>query len=105
MPGGYDHNWVLNPAASRPAANVYDPTSGRTLEVTTDQPGIQFYTGNFLDGSLIGKDGTVYGKHAGFCLETQHFPDSPNQTSFPNTILRPGKVFRSTTIYQFGVRR
>ena len=105
VPGGYDHNWVLNPAASHPAASVYDPISGRTLEVTTDQPGIQFYTGNFLNGSLIGKDGMVYGKHAGFCLETQHFPDSPNQPSFPNTILRPGKVFRSTTIYQFGVRR
>ena len=103
VPGGYDHNWLLNPAG--PAARVYDPASGRTLEVTTDQPGVQFYTGNFLDGSLIGKGSMVYGPHAGFCLETQHFPDSPNQPSFPNTILRPGEVFRSTTVYQFGVKK
>ena len=103
VPGGYDHNFVLNPAG--PAARVFDPASGRTLEVTTDQPGIQLYTGNFLDGSLTGKGGTVYGQHAGFCLETQHFPDSPNQPGFPNTILRPGEVFQSTTIYQFGVRK
>ena len=103
VPGGYDHNWVLNPAS--PAARVYDPASGRTLDVTTDQPGIQFYTGNFLDGSLVGKGGTVYGPHAGFCLETQHFPDSPNQPGFPSTILRPGEVFRSSTVYQFGVRK
>ena len=104
VPGGYDHNWVLNSGNSSLAASVYDPISGRTLEVTTDQPGIQLYTGNFLDGSLTGKDGIVYGQHAGFCLETQHFPDSPNQPGFPNTILRPGETFRSTTVYQFGVR-
>ena len=103
VPGGYDHNFVLNPAG--PAARVFDPASGRTLEVTTDQPGIQLYTGNLLDGSLTGKGGTVYGPHAGFCLETQHFPDSPNQPGFPSTILRPGEVFQSTTIYQFGVRK
>ena len=102
VPGGYDHNFVLNPAG--PAARVFDPASGRTLDVTTDQPGIQLYTGNFLDGSLTGKGGTVYGPHAGFCLETQHFPDSPNQPGFPNTILRPGEVFRSSTVYRFGVR-
>ena len=104
VPGGYDHNWVLNSENPSLAASVYDPASGRTLEVTTDQPGIQCYTGNFLDGSLTGKNGTVYGQHAGFCLETQHFPDSPNQPGFPNTILRPGETFRSTTVYRFGVR-
>jgi len=105
VPGGYDHNWVLNPSTGQqPAATVYDPASGRTMEVITDQPGIQFYTGNFLAGSLTGKGGAVYGKHAGFCLETQHFPDSPNHPSFPNTILHPGELFRSTTTYRFAVR-
>ena len=104
VPGGYDHNWVLNSGNPSLAASVYDPISGRTLEVTTNQPGIQLYTGNFLDGSLTGKDGIVYGQHAGFCLETQHFPDSPNQPGFPNTILRPGETLRSTTVYRFGVR-
>jgi aldose 1-epimerase len=106
VPGGYDHNWVLNTATGQhPAASVYDPASGRTLEVTTDQPGIQFYTGNFLDGSLKGKGGTVYGQHAGFCLETQHFPDSPNQPKFPGTILKPGETYRTTSTYTFGVRK
>ena len=106
VPGGYDHNFVLNgPAGLQPAASVYDPASGRSMAVSTDQPGIQLYTGNFLDGSLTGKRGTVYGPHAGFCLETQHFPDSPNQPSFPNTVLRPGEAFRSSTVYQFGVRK
>ena len=105
VPGGYDHNWVLRSAVGpHPAARVYDPASGRTLEVRTDQPGLQFYTGNFLDGRLTGKGGTGYGPHAGLCLETQHFPDSPNQPGFPNTILAPGELFRSTTVYQFGVR-
>ncbi|MDQ2771785.1 MAG: galactose mutarotase [Bacteroidota bacterium] len=103
VPGGYDHNWVLHQAAGpHPAATVYDPVSGRTLHVATDQPGVQFYTGNFLDGTLTGKGGTVYGQHAGFCLETQHFPDSPNQPAFPNTILRPGETFHSRSTYQFG---
>jgi aldose 1-epimerase len=107
VPGGYDHNWVLNNAASKmhAAATVYEPVSGRTMEVTTDEPGIQFYTGNFLDGTLTGKGGTTYGKHAGFCLETQHFPDSPNQPTFPNTVLKPGETFRSTSVYKFGVRK
>ncbi|WP_210520030.1 aldose epimerase family protein [Hymenobacter terricola] len=106
VPGGYDHNWVLNTATGQhSAATVYEPVTGRTLEVTTDQPGIQFYTGNFLDGSLKGKGGTVYGKHAGFCLETQHFPDSPNEPRFPNTILKPGETFHSTSTYTFGVRK
>ena len=98
-PGGYDHNWALNPAS--PAAHVFDPASGRTLTVTTDQPGIQFYTGNFLDGTLTGKGGTVYGPYAGFCLETQHFPDSPNHPAFPSTILRPGHRLRTSTILAF----
>ncbi|TGE25806.1 galactose mutarotase [Hymenobacter aquaticus] len=106
VPGGYDHNWVLNqPGAElHPAATVYEPTSGRTLEVLTTEPGIQFYTGNFLDGTLTGKGGRVYGKHAGFCLETQHFPDSPNQPKFPSTILQPGDTLHSITVYRFGVR-
>ncbi|TGE24991.1 galactose mutarotase [Hymenobacter aquaticus] len=107
VPGGYDHNWVLNQpgAAPHPAATVYEPTSGRTLEVLTTEPGIQFYTGNFLDGTLTGKGNKVYGKHAGFCLETQHFPDSPNQPKFPSTTLQPGDTLHSTTLYKFGVRK
>ncbi len=106
VPGGYDHNWALNQATGQhSAATVYEPTTGRTMEVTTDEPGVQFYTGNFLDGSLKGKDGVVYGKHAGFCLETQHFPDSPNQVKFPNTILKPGETYHTTTSYTFGVRK
>jgi aldose 1-epimerase len=106
VPGGYDHNWVLNQATGQhSAATVYEPTTGRTMEVTTDEPGVQFYTGNFLDGSLKGKDGVVYGKHAGFCLETQHFPDSPNQPKFPSTILKPGETYHTTTSYTFGVRK
>ncbi|MBH8557751.1 aldose epimerase family protein [Hymenobacter negativus] len=106
VPGGYDHNWVLNAETGQhAAATVYDPASGRTLELTTDQPGIQFYTGNFLDGSLKGKGGTVYGLHAGFCLETQHFPDSPNEPKFPSTILRPGETYHTTSTYTFSVRK
>ncbi|MCI1186711.1 galactose-1-epimerase [Hymenobacter sp. DH14] len=106
VPGGYDHNWVLNNTTGQhSAATVYDPASGRTMEVTTDQPGIQFYTGNFLDGTLKGKGGTVYGKHAGFCLETQHFPDSPNQPKFPSTVLKPGETYHTVSTYTFGVRK
>ena len=105
VPGGYDHNWVLRGGPGpHPAARVYDPASGRTLTVTTDQPGVQLYSGNFLDGSLVGRGGVGYGRHAGFCLETQHFPDSPNQPAFPNTVLRPGETWRSRTAYAFGVR-
>ena len=102
---GYDHNWVLNGAGdlSVPAARLLHPPSGRTLEVRTTEPGLQFYSGNLLDGSLRGKDGTPYQKHAGLCLETQHFPDSPNHPSFPSTVLRPGEEFRSTTVFRFGV--
>ncbi|RTQ48148.1 galactose mutarotase [Hymenobacter gummosus] len=106
VPGGYDHNWVLNQTdGMHAAATVYEPTSGRTMTVTTTEPGLQFYTGNFLDGSLKGKGGEVYRKHAGFCMETQHFPDSPNQPKFPSTILKPGQTLHSTTVYRFGVRK
>lgn len=101
--GGYDHNYVLNHAAGQFArvARVHDPLSGRVLEVYTDQPGVQFYSGNFLDGSLTGKGGIQYVKHYGFCLETQHFPDSPNQPPFPSTLLKPGETYRTATTYKF----
>jgi aldose 1-epimerase len=104
--GGYDHNFVLQRSADGlvPAATVLEPKSGRILEVLTTEPGIQFYSGNFLDGSFAGKDGHVYQRRDGFCLETQHFPDSPNQPSFPSTILQPGVTLRSTTLYRFSAR-
>lgn len=102
---GYDHNFVLNRAdgAGAPtlAARVYEPTTGRVMEIHTTEPGLQFYSGNFLDGSLTGKGGVVYGHRTGFAMETQHFPDSPNQPGFPSTILRPGGEYRSRTIYSF----
>ena len=101
---GYDHNFVLDRSEGDSltlAARVYEPTSGRVMEVLTTEPAVQFYTGNFLDGSLTGKNGAVYEHRTGFCLETQHFPDSPNQPSFPSTILRPGEEYRSTTVYRF----
>jgi aldose 1-epimerase len=104
--GGYDHNWVLSQkeAGLKRAARLVHPPSGRMMEVYTTQPGIQFYTGNFLDGSLLHtQDQRKYVKHAGLCLETQHFPDSPNQPSFPNTILQPGETFHEVTEYRFGV--
>lgn len=100
-PAGYDHNWVLAGDGMRPVARVYEPVSGRTMEVCTDQPGLQFYSGNQLDGRLTGKNGQVYGPHAGLCLETQHFPDSPNHPRFPSTILRPGQTLRTSTILAF----
>jgi aldose 1-epimerase len=101
--GGYDHNFVLNSAGDLiKVAVLSEASSGRWMEVYTNQPGMQFYGGNFLDGTLTGKNGRVYKKHYGLCLETQHFPDSPNQPSFPNTILRPGEKFTSETIYKFG---
>ncbi len=101
--GGYDHNFALNNEEKfARVALLNDQSSGRWMEVYTDQPGIQFYGGNFLDGSLTGKGGKVYQKHYGLCLETQHFPDSPNQPGFPNTILKPGEVFESVTVYKFG---
>jgi aldose 1-epimerase len=102
-PVGYDHNYVLNGGGKglSLAARVYEPRSGRILEVQTTQPGVQLYTGNFLDGSLTGKRGVVYHQHTGFCLETQHFPDSVNQPKFPSVILRPGQTYRQTTLYKF----
>ncbi len=105
--GGYDHNFVLDkkPGELALAAAVYEPATGRTLEVWTTEPGIQFYGGNFLDGTLKGKSGKTYVHRGGFFLETQHFPDSPNRPEFPSTILRPGETYRSTTVYKFGVRR
>jgi aldose 1-epimerase len=104
---GYDHNWVLNATegALIHAAHVYEPTTGRVLDIYTDQPGLQFYSGNFLDGSNVGKEGRVYKHRFGFCLETQHFPDSPNHPDFPSTILRPGEEFRSTTIFAFSAHQ
>jgi aldose 1-epimerase len=104
--GGYDHNYVLSSGGGTMtlAACVVEPQSGRVMEILTDQPGIQFYSGNFLDGTIAGKGGRVYGKHWGFCLETQHFPDSPNQTGFPSTILRPGETYRTRTIHKFSVK-
>ena len=103
--GGYDHCWVIDGEAGelRIAARVTDPASGRVLETCTTQPGVQFYTSNFLDGSIVGKGGQSYGKHAGFCLETQHFPDSPNQPTFPSTVLRPGETYHEVTIYRVSV--
>ncbi len=104
---GYDHNWVLDGVGStgdlKHAARVVDPVSGRTLDISSAEPGIQFYSGNFLDGTITGKGGRVYGHRAALCLETQHFPDSPNHPNFPSTILRPGETYRSRTVFAFGV--
>lgn len=102
---GYDHNWVLNTKGdvSQLAAKVVSPASGVTLEVYTNEPGIQVYTGNFLDGTVTGKKGIVYNQRTGICLETQHYPDSPNKPEWPSVILEPGKVYQSTCIYKFGV--
>ncbi len=105
VPGGYDHNYVLNNKEKfAKVAELFDSISGRTMEVYTDEPGMQFYSGNFLDGSITGCNGVVYRKHFGLCLETQHFPDSPNHPEFPNTILRPGEEYRQKTVYKFGVK-
>jgi aldose 1-epimerase len=104
---GYDHNWVLDRggrAGLVHAARVVDPTSGRTLDVSTTEPGIQFYSGNVLDGTITGKGGRVYGRRSALALETQHFPDSPNQPHFPSNIVRPGDIYRSTTVWRCGVR-
>jgi aldose 1-epimerase len=104
---GYDHNWILNRrgAGLQQAAHVVEPTTGRTLEVATTEPGVQFYSGNFLDGSIKGKGGAVYGFRNGFCLETQHFPDSPNHPGFPTTTLKPGQTYSSETVFTFGVQK
>jgi len=102
--GGYDHNFVLNRQKATGlslAARVSDPASGRTMEVWTTEPGVQFYTGNFLDGSFKGKGGSVYQKRTALCLETQHFPDSPNHPSFPTTLVKPGEKYHTTTVYKF----
>jgi aldose 1-epimerase len=105
-PIGYDHNFVLRGDGRSPvlAARVREPKTGRVLELSTTEPGVQFYTGNFLDGTSKGKGGAVYRKHAGFCLEAQHFPDSVNHPEFPSTILRPGKTSTQTTVYKFSAR-
>jgi aldose 1-epimerase len=104
--GGYDHNWVLNNQDGKLAhvATLAEPTSGRVMEVWTMEPGLQFYCGNFLDGKLTGKGGKPYPFRSGLCLETQHYPDSPNQPKFPSTILTPGKTYRTTTIYKFSAK-
>jgi aldose 1-epimerase len=102
---GYDHNWVLNGKAGtlRQAVRVVEPSTGRVMEVLTSEPGVQFYIGNFLDGSLTGKGGKVYKQRFGFCLETQHFPDSPNKANFPSTVLKKGGRYQTTTIYKFSI--
>ncbi len=109
---GYDHNWLLDdevaPAAGdaarvRAAARLVDPASGRVLEIETSEPGVQFYSGNQLDGRLVGSEGRAFRQGDGVCLETQHFPDSPNRPDFPSTVLRPGETFTSTTVHRFGV--
>ena len=101
---GYDHNYVLtrNSTALSHAAKVVEPVTGRSLDIFTTEPGIQFYSGNFLDGTLTGKNGRTYGQRAGFCLETQHFPDSPNRPNFPSTVLRPGETYTTKTVFSFG---
>ena len=103
---GYDHNWVLNSEGGSLAsvATLYDPSSGREMEVLTTEPGLQFYSGNFLDGSLTGKEGKSYELRSALCLETQHFPDSPNQPEFPSTILEPGDTYSTETVYRFSTR-
>ena len=102
---GYDHNFVVRgtPGTLRLAARVVDPKSGRVLETYTTEPGVQFYTGNFMDGKTLGKSGKPYVKRGAFCLETQHYPDSPNQPAFPSTVLRPGRIYRQTTVYKLSV--
>lgn len=103
---GYDHNWVLDKSEGKMslAARLYDPHSGRQMEIFTEEPGIQFYSGNFLDGTLRGKDGRVYQYRYGLCLETQHFPDSPNKGHFPSTRLNPGEVYQTTTVHRFSTQ-
>jgi aldose 1-epimerase len=105
---GYDHNFILDkgnePEGLTVAAKVYEPTTGRTMEIHTTEPGIQFYCGNFLDGRLKGKSGKPYAHRGGFCLETQHYPDSPNQPNFPSCIVKPGETYQSTTVFKFGTR-
>ena len=105
--GGYDHNWVINKPAGKLglAATVVEPVSGRMMDVLTTEPGTQFYTGNFLDGTLTGKQGWVYQARNGFCFEPQHYPDSPNHPDFPSTVLKPGQTYLNTIIYRFKVQK
>ncbi|KOU57241.1 aldose epimerase [Streptomyces sp. MMG1533] len=101
---GFDHNWVLDKGSTAQpehVATLHDPSSGRTLKIATTEPGLQFYSGNFLDGTLVGSGGTIYRQGDALCLETQHYPDSPNQPSFPSTVLRPGQTYRTTTVHSF----
>lgn len=104
---GYDHTWIVNGRAGtlRLAATAYEATSGRTMQVWTTEPGVQFYTGNFLDGTLTGKAGKIYQRRFGFCFETQHYPDSPNHPAFPTTTLKQGATYKSTTVYRFGSKK
>lgn len=103
---GFDHTWVINGLMGlRQAATVFEPTTGRVMEVWTTEPGVQFYTGNYLDGTAIGKSGKPYQRRNGFCLETQHYPDSPNHPKFPTTTLKKGQTFNSTTVYRFTTRK
>lgn len=103
---GYDHNWVINGPAGqlRPMATVHEPVTGRVLEVLSSEPGLQFYSGNFLDGTPSGKGGQAYARRSGFCMEPQHFPDSPNKPHFPPVVLRPGEICRNTIVYRFSAR-
>ena len=105
-PIGYDHNFVVNGANGRlgPVATVYDPKSGRVMTVSSTEPGVQFYTGNFLDGTIVGKKGVAYRQYSGLALETQHFPDAVNHPNFPSDILRAGDTYRSKTVYAFSTR-
>jgi aldose 1-epimerase len=103
---GYDHNWIINDTdgSLKLAGTVYEPVSGRFMEIFTTEPAIQFYSGNFMDGSHAGHDGRVYKHREAMCLETQHYPDSPNHENFPSTTLNPGEIYKSQTIYKFGVK-
>jgi aldose 1-epimerase len=105
LAGGYDHNFVLRESSApyRIGARIHEPKSGRVMEVSTTQPGMQFYSGNFLDGSIVGKGGVAYTRNSGCCFETQHFPDSPNHREFPSTVLRPGEIYHHTTGFRFFV--
>jgi aldose 1-epimerase len=104
--GGYDHNWVINKKAGEltQQAVVYEPESGRVMEVWSAEPGLQFYGGNFLDGTITGKGGWIYQYRNAFCMEPQHFPDSPNQPNFPSVVLKPGQTYKNTIIYKFSTR-
>jgi aldose 1-epimerase len=104
--GGYDHNYVLKSKAGKMklAAKVYEPTSGRVMEIETTEPGVQLYTSNGLDGTLKGKEGKAYNRYGAICLETQHYPDSPNKVNFPSTVLRPGERYETVTVHTFSTK-